>query len=110
MTKYYGQQVASPASVEGVVRRAGLWEQVVQSVETSQTTEIIPWLSGGIDYDRLLEIIQMGIRLSVHSEARAASDVLYRQVWAPLEANFTLRNRLLATPDTKLRSVIEYRK
>ena len=99
LKEYYGQQIASPASVEAVLRRAGLWEQAAQSVDLSQTREIIPWLSGGIDNDRLLEIVQRGIRLSVHSEARSASEVLYRQVWVPLEANSTLRNQLLASPE-----------
>ncbi len=41
----------------------------------------------------------MGIRLSVHSEARAASRVLYQQVWGPLEIQPALRNRLLTTPE-----------
>ncbi|MFL5661863.1 MAG: helix-turn-helix domain-containing protein [Ktedonobacteraceae bacterium] len=99
LTRYYGQQVASPASVEAVLRRAGLWEQVAQAVAIPQSTGIPLWLSGGIDYDCLLETVQMGIRLSVHSEARAASQVLYQQVWGPLEAYPALRNRLLATSE-----------
>ena len=99
LTKYYGQQVASPASVEAVLRRAGLWESVVQSVAVPRSAGIPPWLNGGIDYDCLLETVQMGIRLSIHSEARAASQVLYQQVWGPLEADPTLRNRLLAAPE-----------
>lgn len=97
LTRYYGQQVVSPASVEAVLRRAGLWEQIAEIAH--QSTGIPPWLSGGIDYDCLLETVQMGIRLSIHSEARAASQVLDQQVWGPLEANPTLRNRLFATPE-----------
>ncbi len=97
LTRYYGEQVVSPASVEAVLRRAGLWEQIAQ-LALSPQSEIIPsWLNSGVDYDRLLEIVQMGIRLSVHSEARAASQVLYQQVWRPLEADLSLCNRLLAT-------------
>jgi transposase len=101
LTKYYGQQVASPASVEAVLRRAGLWEQGTQPMAAPQSRSAgIPlWLSGGVDYDCLLETVQTGIRLSIHSEARAASQVLYRQVWGPLEANPALRDRLLATPE-----------
>ena len=99
LTRYHGQQVVSPASVEAVLRRAGLWEQVAQSVDAPQSFSIPLWLSGGIDYDCLMETVQMGIQLSIHSEARAASQVLYQQVWGPLEANPTLRNRLLATPE-----------
>jgi hypothetical protein len=97
LTQCYGQQVASPASVEAVLRRADLWEQVAEIAPRS--ANIVPWLSGGIDYDCLLETVQMGIRLSIHSEARAASQVLYQQVWGPLEANPALRNRLLVTPE-----------
>ncbi len=97
LAQYYGQQVVSPASVEAVLRRAGLWEHVAETAPRS--AGIPPWLGGGIDYDSLLAIVQMGIRLSIHSEARAASQVLYQQVWAPLEANPTLSNRLLATPE-----------
>jgi len=96
LTKYHGRQVVSPASVEAVLRRAGLWEQVAQPVTASQSPNIPQWLSGGFDYDCLLETVQMGIRLAVQSEARAASRVLYQQVWKPMEANPTLRNRLLA--------------
>jgi transposase len=99
LTKYYGQQVASPASVESVLRRADLWEQGVQLADASPTKELIPWLSENIDYVCLLEKVQLGIRLSVHSESLAASQVLYQQVWAPLEAHPALRNRLLATPE-----------
>jgi|GEM_PF-2064069 len=99
LTQYYGQQVASPASVEAVLRRAGLWEPIAQPVAAPQSVGIPPWLRGRIDYDCLLETVQTGIRLSVHSEARAASQVLYQQVWGPLEANPALRNRLLATPE-----------
>jgi len=99
LTRYYGQQVASPASVEAVLRRSGLWEQVAQPASSTQFTVIPLWLSGGFDYDCLLETVQKGIRLSVHSEAHAASHVLYQQVWGPLEANPMLRNRLLATPE-----------
>lgn len=99
MMQYYGQQVASPASVEAVLRRAGLWEQIAQPGFASQSANIPLWLSGRFDYDCLLETVQKGIRLSVHSEARAASQVLYQQVWNPLEAHPALRNRLLATPE-----------
>lgn len=99
LTQYYGQQVASPASVEAVLLRAGLWEQIAQPVAGPQSVGIPLWLSGGLDYACLLEIVQMGIRLSVHSEARAASQVLYQQVWGPLEAHPALRNRLLAIPE-----------
>ncbi len=101
LTRYHGQQVASPASVEAVLRRAGLWEQGAQPMETprSRSAGIPLWLSGGVDYDCLLETVQTGIRLSVYSESRAASQVLYQQVWGPLEADPALRNRLLATPE-----------
>ena len=99
LTQYYGQQVVSPASVEAVLRRAGLWEQAAQALTAQQSAHVPSWLSGGLDYDLLLETVQMGIRLSVQSEARAASQLLYGQVWGPLEANFALRNRLLATPE-----------
>lgn len=98
LAQYYGQ-VVSPASVEAVLRRAGLWEQVVQSGIASRSTNTPPWLSVGIDYDCLLETVQTGIKLSVHSEARAASQVLYQQVWRLLDADPALRNRLLATPE-----------
>lgn len=96
LTRYYGQQVVSPASVEAVLRSAGLWEQIAEIAPRS--AGIPPWLSGGIDYDCLLETVQMGIRLSMHSEAGKASQVLYQQVWAPLEDDPRLCNRLLTTP------------
>jgi hypothetical protein len=56
-------------------------------------------VGGGIDYDRLLKIAQMGIHLSLHSEPRAAIRVLYQQVWRPLEADPMLWSRLLALPE-----------
>lgn len=98
LTRYHGQQVASPASVEAVLRRAGFWEQVAQSEAVSQYADTPLWLSGGFNYDCLLTTVKEGIQLSVDSEARAASQVLYQQVWGPLAANLTLCNRLLATP------------
>jgi len=99
LTQYYGKQVVSPASVEAVLRREGLWEHVAQPVSSSQSADIPLWMSGGVDYDYLLETMQMGIRLSIQSEARSASRVLYQQVWKPLETNPALCNRLLATPE-----------
>ncbi len=83
LAQYYGQQVASPASVEAVLRRADMWEQTIQPGNGSRSGNIPLWLSGGIDYDCLLETVQMGIRLSGQSEARKASQVLYEQVWSP---------------------------
>jgi len=101
LARHYGQQVASPASVEAVLRRAGLWEQAGQLVSASQSpsASIPPWLNGGVDYDYLLETVRRGIQLSIHSEAFAASQLLYQQVWRPLEADPTLLNRLLSTPE-----------
>jgi hypothetical protein len=95
----YGQQVASPASIEAVLRRAGLWEQVAQPERMPQSASIPSWLNGGFDYACLLETVQTGIRLSIHSEARAASQVLYQQIWRPLEVDSVLRNRLLTMPE-----------
>lgn len=99
LMRYHGQQVASPASVEAVLRRAGLWEQVAQTVAAYRSADTPLWLSRGFDYDCLLKTVKEGIQLSVDSEARAASQVLYQQVWGPLEINPTLRNRLLVTPE-----------
>ncbi|HEU5376723.1 MAG TPA: helix-turn-helix domain-containing protein [Ktedonobacteraceae bacterium] len=96
LAQAYGRQVVSPASVEAVLRRAGLWENGAQPQGFPQSATRPAWLANGINYERLLATVQEGIRLSVHSEARAASQLLYRQVWAPIEADPALLNRLLA--------------
>ncbi|HEU5349130.1 MAG TPA: helix-turn-helix domain-containing protein [Ktedonobacterales bacterium] len=103
----YGRVVASPASVEAVLRRKDLWEQTTQQLAAPAAPHApgIPfWLGGRLDYGRLLELVQLGIRLSVHSEARAAIQILYGQVWRPLEADSTLWSRLLTVPDLGLGS------
>jgi len=99
LTRYYGEQIVSPASVEAVLRRAGLWGELARSSPAPQSVGIPPWLNGGLDYACLLATVQMGIRLSVQSKAREASQFLSQQIWGPLETNPALRNRLLTTPE-----------
>lgn len=101
LTQRYGRTVASPASVEAVLRRNDLWEQTTQQLVAPAAPHPpgVPfWLGGRLDYGRLLELVQLGIRLSVHSEARAATQILYQQVWRPLEGDSTLWNRLSQFP------------
>jgi transposase-like protein len=98
LTQFYGRQVASPGSVEAVLRRAGLWEDATQPAAAPEPPVIPLWRRGAIDYDRLLETVQRGIRLDVQSEAQAAARVLYQEVWRPLEDDPALWSRLLTTP------------
>jgi transposase-like protein len=97
LTQFYGRQVASPSSVEAVLGRAGLWEPATQPTAAPQPPGIPFWLRGAIEYDRLLETVQKGIRLDVQGAARAATQVLYQQVWRPLEDDPALWSRLLTT-------------
>lgn len=99
MTRRYRRQVASPASVEAVLRRAGLWEQAHQPAAASHLPGIPFWLERGIDQDGLLEAAQRGIRLSVRGEARAAAQVLYQEIWRPLETDVARWSRLISTPE-----------
>jgi transposase len=96
LTQRSGRQVASPAGVEAVLRRAGIWEQAAQ-LEEPQPPVLPLWRRGAIDYDRLLETIQQGIRLDVRCEARSATSVLYQEIWRPLEEDVALWSRLLNT-------------
>lgn len=99
LARRHGQQVVSPASVEVILRRANLWEQGPRAINGPQSASIPPWMKGGFDYDCLLEFVQRGIRLSIHSDARAASQLLSQQVWAPLKSDPALCHRLLAAPE-----------
>lgn len=87
LTERYGRQVVSSAGVAAVLRRADPREQAPQLAAAAAATVSAPhppgvpfWVGGGIDYDRLLELAQTGIRLSLHSEARVAIRVLYQLV------------------------------
>jgi transposase-like protein len=97
LTQFYGLQVASPASVEAVLRRASLWEPAPQPA-APQPAGIPFWKREGTDQDRLLEMVQQGIRLDVQGAARAATQVLYQEVWRPLEDDPALWSRLLTVP------------
>lgn len=99
LTQRYGRQIVSPASVEAVLRRAGLWEQAHQPAAASHLPDIPFWLGKEIDQDGLLEAAQRGIRLSVRGEARAAVQVLYQEIWRPLETDVACWSRLLSTPE-----------
>lgn len=105
LVQRYGQAV-SPASVEAVLRREGLWKPNSQpETSTPQPTDSPDWLRDGkIDYDRLLATVQDGIRLSVHSDARAAAKLLYQHVWHPLHTDLSLWHHLLATAERGLGS------
>jgi hypothetical protein len=99
LARRHGEQVVSPASVESILRRANLWEQASRVAEGEQSAHKPAWMEGGFDYDGLLETVQRGIWLSIHSEARAASQLLSQQVWSPLKRDPTLYRRLLTTPE-----------
>ncbi len=98
LTVAHGRQVASPAGVEAVLRRARLWEQPSHPAAVPHPPGIPLWRRGALDLDRLLETVQRGIRLDVQSDARRAASVLYQEVWRPLEEEPELWSRLLTTP------------
>lgn len=105
LAQRHGRQIASPSSVEVVLRLAGLWEPGAQQEASTPRSGGPPdWLRGGVDYERLIATIQEGIRLSVQSDARGASQVLYQQVWRPLEADHALEHRLLTARESGLGS------
>src|SRR5262249_46813770 len=98
LTAFYGRQLASPTSVEAVLRRACLWEPAPQPA-APHIAGVPFWQREGIDQDHLLETVQRGIGLDVQGAARAAAQVLYQEVWRSLEEDVALWNRLLTTPE-----------
>lgn len=97
LAQRYDEHV-SPAAIELTLRRAGLWNQSAQ-IPSGDPPAVAPpdWLRHGVDYDGLLATVQEGVHLSLQSIVQAANDILYQQVWHPLENNPRLLNQALAT-------------
>lgn len=97
LAQRYDVQV-SPAAIEQTLRRAGLWDQPAQTLPDAPPAVASPdWLHHGVDVDGLLATVQAGVQLSQQSIVQAANEILYQQVWRPLEANPRLMNQALAT-------------
>jgi hypothetical protein len=103
----HGRRVASPASIEAVLRRARLWHRQSEPIAPSpQRLRKPQWLDAQDrpDYEHLLETIQAGISLSIQSESLAATKLLFRQIWQPLQTDRLLWSKLLTTSDYGLGS------
>jgi len=94
----YGPRAVSPTGVEAVLRRTGLWERPQSSLLASAPIAMPLWLNERVDYERLMETIKTGFQLSVQSQPKRAAEVLYREVWQPLERDVDRWNKLLGVP------------
>jgi transposase len=84
LAKLVGVKCVSPATVEQILRRSGLWF-IGQGVKAEiQRLPDTAHCSGRLDVDALYIGIRSGLTASLASDARRAAKLLYRDVWLPL--------------------------
>lgn len=100
----YGSRVASPATVEGVLRQANLWEQTeerfLQDAWLENPLNSSLWTTSGVvDEDAVLTWIKHGLAVSGSGDAQRSQLLLQERIWKPLYKKPHEWMRLMHTPN-----------
>lgn len=93
----HGRPVISPAGVEAVLRRAGLWVGAAKPPPVAPPPAVAPSISRH-PLDDLLPLVVEGIAVGLNSRPAAAVAILGDRVWRRLGSDRRAWSRLLADP------------